>query len=80
MISQGVPVQLVIPKEGAVLGIVTIAIFKGSKKADLAYNSSTRCFDPGIQSEAAKLKKASLSSPTRSSIRRCQAPRRVHHA
>ena len=33
MVGEGVPIQLVIPKEGAVLGIDTVAIMKGSKKA-----------------------------------------------
>src|SRR5262249_13594637 len=37
MVGQGVPIKLVIPKEGAVLGIDAIAIMKGSKKVDLAY-------------------------------------------
>ena len=35
--SQGVNVKLAIPKEGAVLGIDTIGIMKGSKNAELAY-------------------------------------------
>ena len=35
--SQGVPVKLAIPKEGAVLGIDTIGIMKGSKNTELAY-------------------------------------------
>ena len=59
MKGQGVPVEIVIPKEGAVLGIDTIAIFKGSKKTDLAYKFINIMLDPAIQSEAAKLKKAS---------------------
>src|SRR6266700_4182872 len=33
MAGEGVPIQLVIPKEGAVLGIDTVAIMKGSMKA-----------------------------------------------
>ena len=37
MAREGVPIQLVIPKEGAVLGIDTVAIMKGSKKSELAY-------------------------------------------
>ena len=59
MISQGVPIELVIPKEGAVLGIDTVAVFKGTKKADLAHRFINVMLDPGIQSEAAKLKRAS---------------------
>ncbi len=37
MIGQGVPIKLVVPKEGAVLGVDTMSITKGSTKADLAY-------------------------------------------
>jgi putative spermidine/putrescine transport system substrate-binding protein len=37
MMAQGVPITLAIPKEGAVLGIDTVAIMKGSKKIELAY-------------------------------------------
>ncbi len=59
MKGQGVPIELVIPKEGAVLGIDTVAIFKGSKKADLAYKFINIMLDPAVQTEAAKLKKAS---------------------
>jgi len=35
MISQGVPITLAIPKEGAVLGVDTVAIMKGSKKSEV---------------------------------------------
>ena len=59
MVKEGVPIKLVIPKEGAVLGIDTIAIMKGSKKADLAYKFINLMFDPGIQAEVAKIKKGS---------------------
>src|SRR5262245_17436203 len=59
MIGQGVPIKLVIPKEGAVLGIDTIAIMKGSKKVDLAYKFINVMFDPAIQAEVATLKKGS---------------------
>jgi putative spermidine/putrescine transport system substrate-binding protein len=59
MISQGVPIEIVIPKEGAVLGIDTVAILKGTKKSDLAYKFINMMLDPAIQSEAAKLKRAS---------------------
>jgi putative spermidine/putrescine transport system substrate-binding protein len=59
MVSQGVPIKLVIPKEGAVLGIDTIAIMKGSKKVDLAYKFINIMFDPAIQAEVATLKKGS---------------------
>ena len=59
MIGQGVPITLAIPKEGAVLGIDTIAIMKGSKKAELAYKFINTLYDPEIQAEIAKLKKGS---------------------
>ena len=59
MVSQGVPIKLVIPKEGAVLGIDTIAIMKGSKKVDLAYKFINIMFDPAMQAEVATLKKGS---------------------
>jgi putative spermidine/putrescine transport system substrate-binding protein len=59
MIGEGVPIEIVIPKEGAVLGIDTVAIMKGSKKADLAYKFINTMLDPGIQAEVAKLKKGS---------------------
>jgi putative spermidine/putrescine transport system substrate-binding protein len=57
--SQGVPVKLAIPKEGAVLGIDTIGIMKGTKKADLAYKFIDIMLDPAVQSEVATMKKGS---------------------
>ncbi len=59
MAAEGVPVQLVIPKEGAVLGIDTVAIMKGSKKADLAYKFINIALDSQVQAEVAKFKKGS---------------------
>jgi len=59
MAGEGVPIDLVIPKEGAVLGIDTVAIMKGSKKADLAYKFINIALDPQVQAEIAKLKKGS---------------------
>ena len=59
MISQGVPITLAIPKEGAVLGVDTVAIMKGSKKADLAYKFINTLYDPEVQAEMAKIKKGS---------------------
>jgi putative spermidine/putrescine transport system substrate-binding protein len=59
MVGQGVPIKLVIPKEGAVLGIDTIAIMKGSKKVDLAYKFINIMFDSAMQAEVATLKKGS---------------------
>lgn len=59
MISQGVPITLVTPKEGAVLGIDTMAITKGSTKADLAYKFINIALSPEVQSKIVALKKAS---------------------
>jgi putative spermidine/putrescine transport system substrate-binding protein len=57
--AQGVPIELVIPKEGAVLGIDTVAIMKGSKKTELAYKFINIALDPQVQAEIAKFKKGS---------------------
>jgi putative spermidine/putrescine transport system substrate-binding protein len=59
MMSQGVPIELAIPKEGAVLGIDTVAIMKGTKKAALAYKFINILLDPAVQAEAARIKRAS---------------------
>jgi putative spermidine/putrescine transport system substrate-binding protein len=59
MVTEGVPIQLAIPKEGAVLGIDTVAIMKGSKKAELAYKFINTALDPQVQAEVAKFKKGS---------------------
>jgi putative spermidine/putrescine transport system substrate-binding protein len=59
MAGQGVPIQLMIPKEGAVLGIDTVAIMKGSKHAELAYKFIDLALDPQVQAEVAKFKKGS---------------------
>ncbi len=59
MIGQGVPITLAIPREGAVLGIDTVAIMKGSKHSEMAYKFIDALYDPEIQAEIAKLKKGS---------------------
>ena len=59
MAGEGVPIRLVIPKEGAVLGIDTVAIMKGSKKSELAYKFINAALDPEVQAEVAKFKKGS---------------------
>lgn len=59
MRDQGVPIQLVIPKEGAVLGVDTMGIMKGSAKADLAYKFLNIALDPAVQAKIAELKKGS---------------------
>jgi putative spermidine/putrescine transport system substrate-binding protein len=57
--SQGVKLIVVIPKEGAVLGIDTIGVMKGTKKADLAYKFIDAVLDPAVQAQIANLKKGS---------------------
>lgn len=59
MIHQGVPIKIVVPKEGAVLGIDTIAITKGSKKQELAYKFINAAFDPEVQGMLTKIQMAS---------------------
>src|SRR5712672_4061718 len=59
MAGEGVPIELAIPKEGAVLGIDTVAIMKGSKKSELAYKFINLALDPQVQAEVAKFKKGS---------------------
>ncbi|GEM96474.1 putative spermidine/putrescine transport system substrate-binding protein [Methylobacterium sp. PvP062] len=59
MKGQDVPVTVVIPKEGGVLGIDTVAINKGSKKAELAYKFINIALDPEVQAKIAQLKKGS---------------------
>jgi putative spermidine/putrescine transport system substrate-binding protein len=52
-------VKLVIPKEGAVLGVDTVAIMKGSKKTELAYKFINVLLDPDVQTQIATQKKGS---------------------
>ena len=59
MMGQGIPITLAMPKEGAVLGIDTVAIMKGSKKVDLAHKFINTLYDPEIQAEISKQKKGS---------------------
>ena len=54
MPEPGRAVKLAIPKEGAVLGIDTIGIMKGTKKADLAYKFINTMLDPAVQAEIAR--------------------------
>jgi putative spermidine/putrescine transport system substrate-binding protein len=57
--SQGVPVKVAMPKEGAVLVIDTVGIMKGTKNADLAYKFVNLMLDPAVQTEVATIKKGS---------------------
>jgi putative spermidine/putrescine transport system substrate-binding protein len=59
MAGEGVPIRLVIPKEGGVLGVDTIAIMQGSKKTELAYKFINTVLDPLVQADVAKFKKGS---------------------
>jgi putative spermidine/putrescine transport system substrate-binding protein len=59
MIGQGVPIKVVIPKEGGVLGVDAVAIMSGSKHIDLAYKFINALYDPQVQAEIAEQKKGS---------------------
>lgn len=59
MIKEGVPIKLVIPKEGAVLGIDSVGIMKGSKNVENAYKFVNTLFDPQVQARIAEFKKGS---------------------
>lgn len=59
MQSQGLDVQLAIPKEGAVLGVDTMGITKGTDKEDLAYQFINAALGPEVQAEIARIKKGS---------------------
>jgi putative spermidine/putrescine transport system substrate-binding protein len=59
MIKEGVPVKLVIPKEGAVLGIDSVGIMKGSKNVENAYKFVNTLLDPQVQARIAEFKKGS---------------------
>lgn len=59
MASQGVPIKLAMPKEGAVLGVDTMAIMKGSTKTDLAYKFMDIALSADVQSKIVASKKAS---------------------
>lgn len=55
--DQGVNMKLVVPKEGAIVGIDNIAINKGTKKLDLAYKFINAALDPEVQAGIVKIKK-----------------------
>lgn len=59
MVGQGVPVKLAMPKEGAVLGVDTMGIMKGSTKTDLAYKFLNIALSSDVQSKIVASKKAS---------------------
>ena len=59
MVNEGINVRLAIPKEGAVLGVDTIAIMKGSRRQELAYRFINTCLDAGVQAAICADKKGS---------------------
>ncbi len=59
MIGQGVPIKVVIPKEGAILGVDSMGIMKGSKKQELAHKFMNIALSPEVQSKIVAMKKAS---------------------
>lgn len=59
MKEQGVPIELVIPKEGAVLGVDAMGIMKGTEKSDLAHKFMSIALSPEVQAKIVAAKKAS---------------------
>lgn len=59
MVNQGVNIKVIMPKEGAVLGVDTMGIMKGTKKADLAYKFMNIALSADAQSKIVASKKAS---------------------
>ena len=51
--TQGVPIKLAVPKEGAVVGLDTMAIDKGSKNVDKAYVFINCMLEPDVQAALA---------------------------
>ena len=63
MIAQGVKINVVVPKEGAIIGIDTVGINKGTKNADLAYKFINILLDPATQTLLANRVKVGPMSP-----------------
>jgi len=59
MIGQGVPIKVAMPKEGAVLGVDTMGIMKGTAKSDLAHKFMNIALSPDVQAKIVAAKKAS---------------------
>lgn len=59
LIAEGQELKVVIPKEGGVLGIDTMAITKGAAHQDLAYKFINTGFDPEVQAAIAERLKGS---------------------
>ena len=63
MMSQGIKINVVIPKEGAILGVDTVGINKGSKNSALAYKFMNILLDPATQTLIAnKVKMSPMST------------------
>lgn len=59
MAGQGVPIKVAMPKEGAVLGVDTMGIMKGSTRTELAYKFMDIALSADVQSKIVASKKAS---------------------
>lgn len=57
MMGEGVPIEIVIPEEGAIIGIDTIGIMAGTDKLDLAYKFLNAALDPEVQAEIVRIKR-----------------------
>lgn len=62
--DQGIPIELVIPEEGAIIGIDTVGIMAGTQNEDLAYAFIDAAFDPEVQAEITELKKLGPMNPS----------------
>ncbi len=58
-IAQGIPIKIVIPKEGGVVGIDSIGINKGSKVVDAAHQFINVALDPVVQEKLCETYKCS---------------------
>ena len=63
MMTQGVKINLVVPKEGAIIGIATVGINLGTKQLDLAYKFINIALDPATQTLVANKQKMGPVSP-----------------
>ncbi|MHC8287205.1 ABC transporter substrate-binding protein [Pseudomonas sp. XS1P51] len=59
MMEEGVNIKLAIPKEGAVLGVDSMGINKGSKHADLAHKFMNIALSPEVQAAIARINRGS---------------------
>ncbi|AWC25805.1 ABC transporter substrate-binding protein (plasmid) [Aminobacter sp. P9b] len=59
LIEQGLPIEIAIPKEGAVVGIGALGINTGTKKLDAAHEFINVALDPIVQQEICEFHKCS---------------------